>query len=114
MGFTQTHGTDYFETFAGVVITKTFRTMLVILNENPENEMEHWDVKMAFTQAKVDEELYMHQPENFILPGSEKMVCRLKKSLYGLKQAAKNWSDLCVQFFSEVIFEFLNRMIFIF
>ncbi len=48
MGFTQKLGIDSEETFAGVVVAKTFRIMLSILNEDPENEMEHWDVKMAF------------------------------------------------------------------
>jgi hypothetical protein len=90
MGFTQKHGSDYFETFAGVVVTKTFRIMLSILNESPENEMEHWDIKMAFTMAPVDEELYMYQPEGFLKKGAD-FVCRLKKSLYGLKQAARNF-----------------------
>ena len=93
MGFTQVYGSDYFETFAGVVVTKTFRIMLSILNENPEYEMEHWDIKMAFTMASVDEELYMHQPEGFRKKGTD-FVCRLKKSLYGIKQAARNFSLL--------------------
>ena len=53
MGFTQKHGIDYDETFAGVVVVKTFRLLLSVLNEDPENEMEH--VKMAFTQAPLEE-----------------------------------------------------------
>ena len=60
MGFTQKHGVDYQETFAGVVVAKSFRIMLAILNEDPSHEMEHWDVRMAFTQAWLDEELYMY------------------------------------------------------
>ena len=73
MGFTQQFGSDYTETFAAVVITKSFRTMLAILNEDPGHNMEHWDVKMAFTKAPVEEELYMFQPEGFerVLEGSE-------------------------------------------
>ena len=63
MGFTQKKGVDYDETFAGVVIGKSFRIMLVILNECETNEMEHWDIKQAFTQATLDEDLYMYQPE---------------------------------------------------
>ena len=103
MGFTQAYGTDYKETFAGVVVSKTFRIMLAILNEDVEYEMEHWDVKMAFTMAPVEEELYMYQPEGFVEKGTD-YVCRLKKSLYGLKQAARNFS----LFMSEIILEKTN------
>ncbi len=85
MGFTQKKGIDYNETFAGVVVGKSFRTMLVILNENKNFEMEHWDVKMAFTQAELNEELFMYQPELFE-EKADQYVCKLKKSLYGLKQ----------------------------
>ena len=53
MGCTQKYGVDYDETFAGVVVAKSFRIMLSILNEDPTYEMEHWYVKMAFTQATV-------------------------------------------------------------
>ena len=54
MGFTQKYGVDYQETFAGVVVGKSFRIMLAMLNEDPTHEMDHWDVKMAFTQAPVE------------------------------------------------------------
>ena len=104
MGFTQKYGIDYQETFAGVMIGKSFRTMLIILNEDSTNEMEHWDVRMAFTQAKLDEELFMEQPELFEDRTSE-MVCLLQKSLYGLKQAAKNWSDMLRKMFRDAKFK---------
>ena len=84
MGNFQKHLVDYDETFAGVVVAKSFRIMLSILNEDPLYEMEHWDVKMAFTQAYLDEEIFMYEPEGFETKG-EKTVCRLLKSLYGLK-----------------------------
>ena len=60
---------------------KTFRIMLVILNEDCENEMEHWDVKMAFTQAPLEEKIYLCQPEGFEIGEKGKKVCLLKKSL---------------------------------
>ena len=93
MGFTQKYGVDYQETFAGVMVGKSFRIMLVILNEDPTHELEHWDVKMAFTQATLEEDIYMFQPELFE-DKPDKQVCKLRKSLYGLKQSAKNWGDL--------------------
>jgi hypothetical protein len=103
MGFTQKEGIDFSETFAGVVVGKSFRIMLCILNEDPSFEMEHWDVRMAFTQAFLDEEIYMYQPELF--ESNEKtMVCKLLKSLYGLKQAARNWQQMLIGIFREVGF----------
>ena len=103
MGFTQKEGVDFTETFAGVVIAKSFRIMLGILNEDPTHEMEHWDVRMAFTQAFLDEEIYMYQPELFE-KDPENFCCRLRKSLYGLKQAARNWQQMLQNIFRETGF----------
>src|SRR6476620_10434219 len=106
MGFTQKYGVDFTETFAGVVIGKSFRIMLVILNEGPQNEMEHWDIKQAFTQAELKEDLFMHQPEMFqkLGPNGKDMVCRLKKSIYGLKQSARNFEQLLRSLFADCSF----------
>ncbi len=103
VGSSQKHGVDYDETFAGVMVAKSFRIMLVILNEDPSFEMEHWDVRMAFTQAYLDEEIFMFQPQGFEIDGENK-VCKLIKSLYGLKQSARNWQILLTEIFKEVGF----------
>ena len=99
MGNTQQYMVDYKETFAGVVVVKSFRIMLSILNEDPSHEMEHWDVKMAFTQAPLADEIYMYEPDGFESENSS--VCKLKKSLYGLKQAARNWQLLLKTYFLQ-------------
>ena len=56
-------------------------------------EVHQMNVKTAFLNGVLDEEIYMEQPEGFSAPGQEKKVCRLVKSLYGLKQAPKQWHE---------------------
>ena len=51
------------------------------------------DVKTAFLNGDMEEEIYMEQPEGCVVPRKEKKVCRLAKSLYGLKQAPKQWHN---------------------
>ena len=51
------------------------------------------DVKTAFLNGDLEEEIYMTQPEGCEVPGQEDKVCRLRKSLYGLKQAPKQWYE---------------------
>ena len=50
------------------------------------------DIKTAFLYGNLDEEIYMSQPEGFLVPGREMEVCKLIKSIYGLKQAPRVWN----------------------
>ena len=63
------------------------------------------DVKAPFLNGDLDEEIYMEQPEGFIVKGQERKVCKLAKSLYGLKQAPKQWHEKFDKVISEYDFE---------
>ena len=54
-------------------------------------ELHQMDVKTAFLNEDIEESIYMVQPENFESKDSKHLVCRLKKSIYGLKQASRQW-----------------------
>lgn len=89
-GFRQKEGIDYFDTYAPVARTTTIRVLFALASIN-DLAVHQMDVKTAFLNGDLDEEIYMEQPEGYILPGNEQKVCKLVKSLYGLKQAPKQW-----------------------
>jgi len=89
-GFSQQEGIDFNEIFSPVVRFETVRLMLA-LSALTDMHMEAVDVKTAFLYGKLDEEIYMQQPEGFKLKGQETKVLRLLRAIYGLKQAALAW-----------------------
>jgi hypothetical protein len=89
--YTQIEGVDYFDTYASVMNTKSFRILLTIYNSNKDMTFRHWDVKQAFVNAPLEEEVYVHQIKGFERKGKEGKVLRLIKALYGTKQAAHAW-----------------------
>ena len=89
-GFQQRKGVDFDEIFSPVVKMSSIRVVLG-LAASMDLEIEQLDVKTAFLHGDLKEEIYMEQPEGFKVKGSEKLVCRLRKSLYGLKQAPRQW-----------------------
>ena len=91
-GFRQSKGIDYFDTYAPVARIASIR-ILISLASIFNLKIHQMDVKTTFLNGFLDEEVYMEQPEGFILPGQEKKVCKLIRSLYGLKQAPKQWHE---------------------
>ena len=89
-GYQPKKGVDFDEIFAPFVKTTSIRTVLSIA-ASVNLEIEQLDVKTAFLHGKLDEEIYMQQPKGFAEKGKENLVCRLKKSLYGLKQVPRKW-----------------------
>ena len=85
--FTKQKG-DFFDTYSLVVKVSSIRIFLALASIH--NMFIHqMDVKTAFLNGDLEEEIYMNQPEEFIAKGQEKKVCKLVKSLYSLKQAPK-------------------------
>ncbi len=82
-GFTQTFGVDYNESFAHVAKFVSIRCILA-LAAIKDMEVHQMDVKTAFLNGDLKEEIYMEQPKGFTQEG-EHLVCKLHKSLYGLK-----------------------------
>lgn len=90
-GFSQRYGVDYDAVFAPVASQATLRILLTVAGYK-KMAVRHLDVKSAYLHGKLQDEIYMQQPKGFVVPGKEKFVCRLKRSLYGLKQAARIWN----------------------
>src|ERR1700722_9833560 len=89
-GFTQKEGIDYTETFS-LVSKKDSLHVIMALAAHFDLELQQMDVKTTFLNGDLEEEVYMKQLEGFPSSDGEQLVCKLKKSLYGLKQASRQW-----------------------
>ena len=91
-GYSQVYGIDYNEVFSPVAKFATIRSLFAFANIE-DLEIHQMDVKTAFLNGHLDHEIYMEQPQGFSDPDNPDYVCRLKKSLYGLKQSARCWNE---------------------
>ncbi|KAK8585371.1 hypothetical protein V6N13_076245 [Hibiscus sabdariffa] len=89
--FRQIHGVDYDETFSPVAMFKSIRILLDIAAYH-DYEIWQMDVKTAFLNGKLEEDVYMTQPEGFVTSENVGKVCKLQRSIYGLKQASRSWN----------------------
>ena len=89
-GYTQKYGIDFKETFSPVSTKDSLRTIMALV-AHFDMELHQMDVKTAFPNGDIEETIYMVQPEYFVLGDPKSMVCKLKKSIYGLKQASHQW-----------------------
>jgi hypothetical protein len=102
-GFTQTYEVDYNETFVFVANFTTIRCILT-LAVLEDMEIHQMDVKTVFLNGELEEEIYMEQPQGFVHQGSEHLVCKLHKSLYGLKQFPRAWNQKLDAFLKNIEF----------
>ena len=93
-GFVQVEGLDFFETYLPTCKPETFRTLLAVATQKS-LELTQMDVKSAYLHSEIEEEIYLEQPEGFVKQrkDGQTLVCKLNKSIYGLKQATKNWYE---------------------
>jgi hypothetical protein len=90
--YNQKKGEDFFDTYSSVVRLTTIRVLLSLATSY--GILVHQiDVKTAFLNGELEEEIYMDQPDDFAVKGQEEMICKLLKSLYGLKQTPKQWHE---------------------
>ena len=103
-GYAQKYGIDYEETFSPVVRFSSIRTLLAYAVQN-EMLIHQMDVVTAFLNGKLEEEIYMEQPDGYVHPGKEHLVCKLQKSLYGLKQSPRCWNTAFREFMEQIHFK---------
>ncbi|KAH9745481.1 hypothetical protein KPL70_004087 [Citrus sinensis] len=99
-GYSQKAGLDYDEVFAPVARLETIRLIISLAAQN-KWKIFQMDVKSAFLNGFLEEEVYIEQPLGYVVKGHEDKVLRLKKALYGLKQAPRAWNSRIDKYFQE-------------
>lgn len=99
-GFSKKEDVDYFDFFPPVCRYSTVRFLFSISVQYGWNRVQR-DVKTAFLNASLDEEIYVTQAEGYVKEGFENFVFKLHKELYGLKQASRLWNKLLESFLTD-------------
>ncbi|CAL1409091.1 unnamed protein product [Linum trigynum] len=103
-GFHQRPGVDFRDTFSPVIKPVTVRTVFTIALSQGW-PIKQFDVNNAFLQGPLTEEVYMAQPPGFVDPQHPTHVCRLRKAIYGLRQAPRAWYTALISFLLEFGFQ---------
>ena len=106
-GYSQEEIVDYGETFALVARLEGIRTLLAYVAHKG-FKVYQMDVKFAFLNGILDEEVYIEKPKRFIDPDKKDMVCKLHKTLYGLKQAPRAWYERLHDYLIQIGFQRTN------
>ena len=96
-GYAQQHGIDYDETFSPVVKFSSVRALIAFAVQNG-MLLHQMDVVTAFLNCTLEEDIFMQQTDGYVKEGSVHLVCKLKKSLYGLKQSPRCWNKAFTDF----------------
>ena len=99
-GYNQKYGSDYFKVFSPVAGFDSVRCVLSFA-ASMDMEIHHIDIKTAFLHGELDEELYMKQPPGFAKAGEEHLVCKLRRSIYGLRQSPRQWNQALHSFLAS-------------
>lgn len=102
-GYVQEYGIDYDEVYAPVTRLETVR-LLLALSAKKKWEVHHLDAKTAFLNEDIKEDVYVAQPEGYEKKGREHLVYKLKKALYGLRQAPRAWYEKLNTYLKELGF----------
>ena len=103
-GYTQKFGEDYDETFSPVVRYSSVRALLAFAVQN-EMIIHQMDVVTAFLNGTLEEEIYMEQPPGYTKGGEKNLVCKPKRSLYGLKQSSRCWNTVFKEYMESTNFK---------
>ena len=106
-GLAQRYGQDYDEAFCPVVRFELVRTVIALAAKNG-LKLHQMDIKTSFINGDIKESMYIKQPEGYAIKGKEKLVCKLKKSLYGLKQWPRCWNEALDKHLKKMGFEQAN------
>ena len=91
-GFSQVRGVDFEEVFSPVARAESIR-IIVAMAAQFKWKLHHLDIKSAFLNGYIEEDIYVNQPEGFIKRGKENYVLKLRKALYSLRQAPRAWNS---------------------
>ena len=102
-GYAQQPGVDYDETFSPVVKFQSIGVLLTLAVQH-DLLLHQMDVVTTFLNGILEETIYMQQPDGYIQQGKERLVCKLNKSLYGLKQSPRCWNKVFTEFMKSIGF----------